>query len=59
MERRRKFTHKFKLEGIRLIEDRGMSYVQTSQDFGDSRLVAAQLVKTLADDLRHVFSDHV
>jgi hypothetical protein len=30
---RRKFTREFKLEAVRLIKDRGVSYVQASQDF--------------------------
>jgi transposase-like protein len=29
---RRKFTREFKLEGVRLIKDRDVSYVQASQD---------------------------
>ena len=29
---RRKFTCEFKLEAVRLIKDRGVSYVQASQD---------------------------
>ncbi len=31
---RRKFAREFKLEAVRLIKDRGVSYVQTSQDLG-------------------------
>jgi transposase-like protein len=31
---RRKFTLEFKLEAIRLIKERGVSYVQASQDLG-------------------------
>ena len=31
---RRKFTREFKLEAARLIKDRGVSYVQASQDLG-------------------------
>jgi hypothetical protein len=33
MERRR-FTHEFKLEAVRLIKDRGLSYVQAARDLG-------------------------
>ena len=36
---RRKFTREFKLEAVRLIKDRGVSYMQASQDLnvlGDS-----------------------
>jgi transposase-like protein len=29
---RRKFTHEFKLEAVRLIKERGVSYAQASQD---------------------------
>ena len=29
---RRKFTREFKLEAVRLIKERGVSYVQVSQD---------------------------
>ena len=31
---RRQFTREFKLEAVRLIKDRGVSYVQPSQDLG-------------------------
>jgi transposase len=31
---RRKFTHEFKLEAVRLIKDRGVSYAQPSQELG-------------------------
>src|SRR5215469_1882641 len=31
---RRKFTREFKLEAVRLIKDRGVSYVQASEDLG-------------------------
>jgi transposase-like protein len=31
---RRKFTREFKLEAVRLIKDRGVSYAQAGQDLG-------------------------
>jgi len=31
---RRQFTREFKLEAVRLIKERGVSYAQTSQDLG-------------------------
>jgi transposase-like protein len=31
---RRKFTREFKFEAVRLIKDRGVSYVQASEDLG-------------------------
>ena len=49
---RRKFTREFKLEAVRLIKNRGVSYVQASQD-------ASQLcdwVKKFSDDPQHAFA---
>jgi transposase len=34
---RRKFTREFKLGAVRLIKDRGVSYVQASQDLNFTR----------------------
>jgi transposase-like protein len=34
MEKRRNFTREFKLERVRLIKERGVSYAQASQDPG-------------------------
>jgi transposase-like protein len=31
---RRQFTREFKLEAVRLIKERGVSYVQASEDLG-------------------------
>jgi transposase-like protein len=31
---RRKFTREFKLEAVKLIKERGVSYVQAAQDLG-------------------------
>ena len=42
---RRKFTREFKLEAVRLIRDRGVSYAQASQDLG-----------VHASQLRHKFN---
>ena len=60
---RRKFTREFKLEAVRLIKGRGVSYVQASQDLGvqasqDLGVHTSQLrdwVKKLADDPQHGF----
>ena len=53
MERRR-FTREFKLEAVRLIRDRGVSYAQASQDL---KVHPTQLrwVKALADDPQDAF----
>ncbi len=51
---RRKFTREFKLEAVRLIKDRGVSYVQASEDLG----VHTQLrdwVKKFSDDPQQAF----
>ena len=40
---RRKFTREFKLEAVRLIKDRGVSYAQASQDLNVHHVTAAQL----------------
>ncbi len=40
---RRKFTREFKLEAVRLIRDRGVSYAQASQDLSVHKFAIAQL----------------
>jgi transposase-like protein len=55
---RRKFTREFKLEAVRLIKDRGVSYVQASQDLGVYVSQLRDLVKKFADDPEHAFPGH-
>ena len=55
---RRKFTREFKLEAVRLIKDRGVSYVQASQDLGVHTSQLRSWVKKLADDPQHAFPTH-
>ena len=45
---RRKFTREFKLEAVRLIKDRGVSYVQASQELGVHTSQLRDWVKKLA-----------
>ena len=52
---RRKFTREFKLEAVRLIKDRGVSYVQASQDLNVHVPQLREWVKKLADDAQHAF----
>ena len=52
---RRKFTREFKLEAVRLIKDRGVSYAQASQDLGVHPTQLREWVKKLADDPQHAF----
>jgi transposase-like protein len=40
---RRKFTREFKLEAVRLIKDRGVSYVQAERDLSRQRYPASCL----------------
>ena len=52
---RRKFTREFKLEAVRLITERGVSYVQASQDLGVHVSQLRDWVKKFADDPEHAF----
>lgn len=52
---RRQFTHEFKLEPVRLIKDRGLSYVQASEDLGVQTSQLRDWVKKFADDSPHAF----
>src|SRR6202051_2601108 len=54
MERRR-FTREFKLEAVRLIRDRGVSYAQASQDLNVHPTQLRNWVKAFADDPQHAF----
>src|ERR1043165_9322500 len=55
---RRKFTREFKLEAVRLIKDRGVSYVQASQDLNVHTSQLRDWVKKLSDDPQHAFPGH-
>src|SRR2546429_4513955 len=55
---RRKFTREFKLEAWRLIKERGVSYVQASQDLGVHVSQLRDWVKKFADDPEHAFPGH-
>ena len=52
---RRKFTREFKLEAVRLIKERGVSYTQASHDLGVHQSQLRGWVKALADDPQHAF----
>ena len=54
MERRR-FTREFKLEAVRLIRERGVSFAQTSQDLGVHESQLRDWVKKFAEDPQHAF----
>ena len=55
---RRKSTREFKLEAVRLIKERGVSYVQASQDLGVHVSQLRDWVKKFADDPEHAFPGH-
>src|SRR5438045_7781948 len=55
---RRKFTREFKLEAVRLIKDRGVSYMQASQDLGVHTSQLRDWVKKFADDPQYAFPGH-
>jgi transposase len=55
---RRKFTREFKLEAIRLIKERGVSYAQASRDLGVHRSQLRDWVKKFADDPDQAFPGH-
>ena len=52
---RRKFTREFKVEAVRLIKDRGVSYVQASHDLKVHTSQLRDWVKKFADDPHHAF----
>ena len=52
---RRKFTREFKLEAVRLIKDRGVSYVQASEDLGVHTSQLRDWVKKFSDDPQQAF----
>ena len=52
---RRKFTREFKLEAVRLIKNRGVSYTQASADIGVHQSQLRDWVKKYGDDPQHAF----
>jgi transposase len=54
MERRR-FTREFKLEAVRLIRDRGVSYAQACEDLKVHPTQLRNWVKAFADDPQRAF----
>ena len=55
---RRKFTREFKLEAVKLIKERGVSYVQAASDLGVQQSVMRNWVKAFGDDPEHSFPGH-
>ena len=55
---RKQYTREFKLEAVRLIRQRGVSYAQASKDLGVHPTQLRNWVKQLADDPEHAFPEH-
>jgi transposase-like protein len=55
---RRKFTREFKVEAVRLIRERGVSYTKASQDLGVHQSQLRDWVKKFAEDPQHSFPGH-
>jgi transposase len=55
---RRKFTREFKLEAVKLIKDRGVSYAQAAQDLGVHQSVLRTWVKGFEADPQQSFPGH-
>ena len=55
---RRQYTREFKLEAVRLIKERGVSYAQAAGDLGVHPTQLRDWVKKFADDPQHSFPGH-
>ena len=55
---RRQFTREFKLEAVRLIKDRGVSYAQASQDLDVHVSQLRDWVKKFSEDPQQAFPGH-
>jgi transposase len=52
---RRKFTREFKLEAVKLVHERGVSFKQASQDLNVHENVLRKWVKDFVEDPQHAF----
>ena len=52
---RRKFTREFKLEAVKLVQERGISVRQASQDLSVHENVLRKWIKDFAADPQHAF----
>ena len=55
---RRQFTREFKLEAVRLIKERGVSYARASEDLGVHPTQLRDWVKKFAEDPQQAFPGH-
>ena len=52
---RKKFMREFKLEAVKLIKERGVSYAQALTDLRVAQSVLRNWVKAFAEDAEHPF----
>jgi transposase len=55
---RRKFTREFKLEAVKLIQERGVSVAQASRDLDVDQTVLRNWVRDFGDNPESAFSGH-
>jgi transposase len=55
---RRKFTREFKVEAVRLIRERGVSYAQASEELGVHTSQLRDWAKKFASDPQQAFPGH-
>lgn len=56
--RRRKFSHEFKLEAVRLVKDRGVAVAQAVRDLDLHENVLRKWIGEFAADPQHAFPGH-
>lgn len=57
-KQRRQFTREFKLEAVRLVLERGVSFAQASRDLGVHVNVLRKWVRDFEDDPKQAFPGH-
>jgi transposase len=55
---RRKFSHEFKIEAVKLVRERGVSVAQAGRDLGVHENVLRKWVKEFGSDPVQAFPDH-
>jgi transposase len=55
---RRKYTKEFKVEAVRLVEERGVAFAQAARDLGIHQNVLRNWVKEFVADPQHSFPGH-
>ena len=58
MVKRRQFSKEFKIEAVRLVNERGVSVVQAAKDLDVHENVLRKWVRDVAEDAQHAFPGH-